>query len=357
VKKSLRQFVTALDLHFTKTIESEMGVETQAPISLSPKEKLLTIRASSVGVCRRFLWYVQEYGKPELAPEVQQRLYNGVILHRAMEEILHHMPGVKVLFMDDTNLQKKIIEVEGWTVWLTGTPDAVLEWKGKRIVVDFKGLSRWNIDAFEDSPLTRHYQDQANAYAVLTGSIGAVIAARSKETGQMKYAIQAVKPKQLQQWCWSLIEKIALIPENPPLRDYPMDSFFCRWCPFKQECWLLRKESLSEKPASIKGKTLDHLKAMARLVLQLHTLIQKAEAAESELKRQIINIHEQTGLKTLRCGDGHYTQIRNRTWKRLVMDQKTQRVLDAWYKQRVNRLLQKGKAQYVESESSYLVVR
>jgi CRISPR/Cas system-associated exonuclease Cas4 (RecB family) len=335
-------------------IDEEQSSERKS-IKVLQKKKKIIIRASSIGSCRRHLWYRLEHGHPPEDPEFRQRLFNGVILHNALEEIVEHMPNVDIVMLDNKRLKATVASKKGWSVVVTGTPDVALKWKGCLIVVDFKGLSQWNIQTFENSDLTHHFKAQANAYAVMTGAVGALIAARSKESGQMKYAIQVTNEKKLRQTSESLIDKLGLA-SHPPIRDYAMNSFFCKWCPFRGECWMLSPRHLKKDSAELTEDQAKPLAKMMDVYAEAGAMIAKLTTIQSEIKRRITNLHDEVGVKTLHAGKG-WSQVRHRHWQRLKFkDQGELDKIEARRMRSIKKAVREGRAEYVEGDTSYVVI-
>jgi len=358
-KKKLHGFVRRFETHLAGEIKTVSEQDTGKPIRIIFSKKKVIIRASSVGTCLRYLHYYRKKGPPPEDPAFASRLFNGVILHDALELIIAKMPGIKVIALDNVHFRKfrrTVHERDGWKVVVTGTPDVLLEYKGLKLILDFKGLSRWNMDTFNDSTLTEHFIHQLNSYCAITGADGAVLAARSKETGEMKYKVFPYDPDMLKTFCGKVLDQL-IFWKGTPQRGFPMDTFFCKWCPYRDECWLLTTSSKKEYKLPKKVRTV--VKHLLKGYVEARDAKRTAEELIGKIKKDVANLLEQRNAKTLYLPEHGYVQVRQRPWTRLEFSKKLQKRLDemdAAKEALVKRWRKKGKVKETSGTTSSIWV-
>ena len=364
-RRAALQFVHRYDEYIKKRIEDKMNEnEGGSVLTPSPQSNVYTIRASAIGTCRRKLWYNFRRPRPVEDTSYLQRMWVGTILHEAMEELTAIMDSseedVCVLHLDDKQFQETLIkkDAKGCTLLLQGTPDVVLLWKDKeglpkkggsfsrgwKVILDFKGLSRYNMDNFfAGSDLVKHYIYQLQAYLLLTKADFALIVARSKETGETLYKPVFPNTKRLAIW-GKLFLKAMRLKHRPPNRDFHEKTGECMFCPWKEECWGTLDTNVKTDPSLTKQEESRFSKW-----LQQYTTSQIAEeeAAKKkmEVKRLLRNLHDKKQARRFTVdGVGRstlYTTVRH-----------TKRIK----KSEEDRLIQEGVIEIVPSESTSLRV-
>lgn len=281
----------------------------------------VTVRASSLGGCLRSVWYARDHAPaPKDNTEWVHRMWNGTILHNALTRVIEKIlpePQTKILEKGKKSWEVKL----KCGVILTGTPDIVLRWNGIKVVVDFKGLSVWNMDNLLSprSDLLAHYVYQVRGYLLLTNSTFGLIAARGKETGDMHYKVVFRKDEKINNWCELLTKVLSYRKrDKTPPRGAGQDSGSCMFCPYNEECWGANHEA-TKGAIELKGEHLQKAKALLGEYGSLQNGMQSAENALGTIKMELRNFHDEVASSSFLVPKvGRSTIVRTvRTTKRI----------------------------------------
>ena len=235
-------------------------IETNAPVAADPysrpnaqftEDGVLEIRASAMGDCRRALWYAAT-GHPVTNPPTDSALTvmeTGTALEpvvlRAMERA-----GWEIHAADRQDPQRVSVPI-GPTMRVSGHPDAtgVMPIFGGETVIEVKtrnpdAFKRWQVLGAERS----HPNAVVQAAVYTLGTFGemhdAVIACM--DTGSRNWDYEVIPGERLEKALQDASERLGKLathhvllgpdPDALPDRDFTVESWQCRGCPFLASC-------------------------------------------------------------------------------------------------------------------------
>lgn len=320
-------------------------------------KKRIVVRSSSFGDCLRKLWYEHRdqqkaNHKPKPFPPMIGLI--GNLYHdMASEAVQRKLPQdrYEVVTPDSTATPRRKVAYRSrkrkWKVVVTGIPDIIIQEKtsGKRLVIEFKALSNNNnLDEAAYDDLETRYRYQLLSYLWLYDGDEGVLWSLSKMNGDSNFIDCQKDSARVRTRARQFLHAFHLSSFNPPVREFSVKSFSCRFCPYRQKCWLFNDRP--SRSGELSKRDRENLEKMLSQGRSLQASIDAQKKELEDIKNRLRGIHDRTKIRLLRNSSGEtFSRLTSRSSSRIIIPTTEQQ-----------RLLEEGIAKQNFSRSDFVVL-
>lgn len=214
--------------------ENKKQAERQEYIA-GKEDYVVKFYPSGIGYCsRKLVMQNLDYEKPEADPKFLRIMENGNSMHSRYEKLFGEMG---ILVAPELPIKDEELRISGRTDALIRVPKGSSAWE--LVLVELKSANdnQFGKMVKTNEPKVEHYQ-QLQLYMHLTGIHTGVLFVENKNNQDL-WEFWCEYDGEL---CEKLVEKIKMVnscsdAEILPERDYPKNSYECRYCDFREACW------------------------------------------------------------------------------------------------------------------------